>query len=123
MAQFDKKHARSIQALTDILNQLEHETATLTSFGANRQTAASSQFAKRVYGRTLGTLNDNEMRSIYALLAYVAHNENMRQETVQAIVEANFNVNHVSKIKQRDYDEVVRFLVDLRVDELKSGIH
>jgi hypothetical protein len=66
------------------------------------------------------TLNDGELKSVYALLAYVSHNENIRQETVQAIVEASFGVNHVARIQQKDYDEVIRFLVDLNVDEIKN---
>ncbi|MNC96375.1 hypothetical protein D3C83_137330 [compost metagenome] len=50
----------------------------------------------------------------------MSHNENIQQETVQAIVEAHFHVNHVTKIQQKDYDEVIRFLVDLRIDELRN---
>jgi hypothetical protein len=63
-------------------------------------------------------LNENEMKSVYALLAYVAYNKHIEQKTVQAVVEARFNVDQVEKLPQKSYEEVIRFLVDLCVEEL-----
>lgn len=65
-------------------------------------------------------INDKELTSIYALLAYVAYNQNVRQDTVQMILEAQFNVDHVAKIRRQDYMRAIEFLVDMRMDELMN---
>jgi len=65
-------------------------------------------------------INERELKSVYALLAYVAYNQNVRQETVQMIVEAEFNVHHVSKIRRQDYMRAIEFLVDMRMDEIMN---
>ncbi|MDD3288775.1 MAG: hypothetical protein PHX43_07230 [Alphaproteobacteria bacterium] len=78
----------------------------------------SGHVADYVECRELKPLNENEMKSVYALLAYVAYNHNIKQDVVQHIVETKFGVASVDKLKQKDYEEVIRFLVDLRLDEL-----
>lgn len=65
-------------------------------------------------------INERELHSIYALLAYVAYNQNVRQETVQMIVEAQFNVDHVAKLRRDDYMRAIEFLVDLKMDEVMN---
>ncbi len=65
-------------------------------------------------------INERELHSIYALLAYVAHNQNVRQETVQMIVEAQFGVDNVAKIHRDDYMKAIEFLVDLKMDEIMN---
>jgi hypothetical protein len=62
-------------------------------------------------------LNDNELRSIYALLAYVSYNQDVPQDRVQAIVEAKFGVKQVTQLSQKSYDDVVCFLVNLCFDD------
>jgi len=66
----------------------------------------------------IDSINDRELHSIYALLAYVSYNQNVRQETVQMIVEAQFGVDHVAKIRRNDYMNAIEFLVDLKMDEV-----
>lgn len=63
-------------------------------------------------------INERELHSIYALFAYVAYNQNVAQETVQMIVEAQFGVDHVAKIRRADYMRAIEFLVDLKMDEV-----
>ncbi len=65
-------------------------------------------------------INTRELHSIYALLAYVSYNQNVRQETVQMIVEAQFGVDNVAKIRRADYMNAVEFLVDLKMDEVMN---
>jgi len=110
------------QMIEDVLGQTETGSSSeqYSLFDANRQVSVSSQASGRIQARDLQSLNESELKSIYALLAYVSHNENIQQETVQAIVEARFNVNHIAKIAHRDYDEAIRFLVDLRIDEMRN---
>ncbi|GEM_PF-2872830 len=65
-------------------------------------------------------LNDNELKSVRALIAYTAHNQKAAEETVQAVLETGFGVDHYTKLQQKDYEEVIRFLVDLRLNELRN---
>ncbi|MGE0109829.1 MAG: hypothetical protein AB7S81_08755 [Bdellovibrionales bacterium] len=63
-------------------------------------------------------INERELTSIYALLAYVSYNQNVQQETVQMILETEMEVDHVAKIRRKDYMRAVEFLVDVRMDEI-----
>ncbi len=65
-------------------------------------------------------INDRELTSIYALLAYVSYNQNVRQETVQMVIEAEFGVDHVAKIRRKDYMRAIEFLVDLKMEEIMN---
>ncbi|MBV8060388.1 MAG: hypothetical protein JO253_02540 [Alphaproteobacteria bacterium] len=65
-------------------------------------------------------INLRELTSIKALTAFVSHNQNIREETVRALVSAQFNVPAIEQLNRKDYDDVVRFLVDLRV-EMEMG--
>ncbi|MDX2027930.1 MAG: hypothetical protein SFW62_04785 [Alphaproteobacteria bacterium] len=84
------------------------------------QLGATHHVTNRAQSRALTILNDHEMTSVYALCAWVANEQDTAQETVQAITEAHFGVNHVTKLQRKDYDEVIKFLVDLRIDEMKN---
>ena len=66
------------------------------------------------------SMNERELQSIYDLFAWVAEEQDMAQERVQCITEARFNVDNVVCLPRKDYDEVIRFLVDLRIDELRN---
>ena len=70
-------------------------------------------------GYGLGPLKIRELKSVYELFAWVANEQGAAEETVQAMTEVQFSVNDVTKIKQKDYEEVIKFLVDLRIDELR----
>ena len=61
-------------------------------------------------------VNALEERSIRAMVAYAAHCQQVKEETVQAIVLAQFSVNDIVEIPSRSYDEVTRFLVDTQFD-------
>lgn len=65
-------------------------------------------------------INERELHSIYALLAYVSYNQNVQQETVQMIIEAEFGVDNVAKIRRADYMRAIEFLVDLKMDEIMN---
>jgi len=81
-------------------------------------TRASHHVTDRMTGYGTKPLRANELQSIYALFAWVANEQGAAEETVQAMTETHFLVNDVTKLQQKDYDEVIRFLVDLRIDEL-----
>lgn len=71
----------------------------------------------QVYGSK--PLRQNELRSIYALFAWIANEQGTAEETVQSMTEARFHVKDVTSLKQKEYDEVIKFLVDLRIDEMR----
>ncbi len=78
----------------------------------------SSHFSDKVPTAQVERINERELTSIYALLAYVSYNQNVRQETVQTILETEFGVDHVAKIRRNDYMRAIEFLVDVKTDEI-----
>jgi L-fucose mutarotase/ribose pyranase (RbsD/FucU family) len=79
---------------------------------------ATSPISSMVSLMGLEPLSKNELMSISALLAWSADNQNIAQETVQAIVEAEFAVTNVADIQRMHYERAVQFLVDLQINEL-----
>ncbi len=61
-------------------------------------------------------LNAYELRVVYGLLAWIAYEQNVRQDVVQMVLEAEFGVEHPTQLRQTDYDAVVRYLTTLRLD-------
>ena len=102
---------------SSVRNTSRISLATLASRSAAK---ATSHVTERASTYSLQALQDNELRSVYALFAWVANEQRAATETVQSITEARFGIDDVSQLKKRDYDEVIRFLVDLRIDELKN---
>jgi len=73
-----------------------------------------------VQSPALDVMNQYEMTSIRALLAWAANEQKAPPETIQAVTEVHFGVDDVAQLPRKDYDEVIRFLIDLRLDELKN---
>lgn len=63
-------------------------------------------------------LNQNELKSVKAVIAYVAYTQNVSKETVSSVLTTAFGVESVTEISQGHYDDVIRYLVDLRMDEI-----
>ena len=80
---------------------------------------ATLQVTNRAQAYGLLPLQTMELRSIYALFAWVANEQKAAPETVRGMTEARFNVADITRLRQRDYEDVIKFLVDLRLDELK----
>jgi len=83
------------------------------------KTRATYHLTNHMQGYGLKPLKENELVSIYALFAWVANEQSAAEETVRSITETRFGVKDVTKLQQKDYDEVIRFLVDLRIDEMR----
>lgn len=83
------------------------------------QPRANYYFADRMQGYGLKPLRTNELQSLYALFAWIANEQGSAPETVRSMTETKFCVKDVTSLKQKDYDEVIKFLVDLRIDELR----
>jgi hypothetical protein len=63
-------------------------------------------------------LNGYELQAIENLVAWVAEEQDAAPETVLSITEASFGAHDVGGIPRKSYDEVVRFLLDLRLDDV-----
>jgi hypothetical protein len=110
--------------LDDLLQQAQRAEAakrirgrTLPSVHMSNPTVSITS----VYGKPLANaepINEREMVSIYALVAHVAHNQNVRQEKVREVVKAQFNVSRIENIQRDDYQKAINFLIDLRLDEI-----
>ena len=81
---------------------------------------AAPRVSTRAHSAALQTLNEWELQSIYNLSAWVAAEQDTARDTVQGIMAAGFGVEDVTGLARKDYDEVIRFLLDLRIDELRD---
>jgi aspartyl-tRNA synthetase len=70
--------------------------------------------------RDTGSINRRELTSIRAMTAYVAHNQNVREETVRAFIKTEFGVETIAGIASADFERVIAFLTDLRCDLLTN---
>ncbi len=62
-----------------------------------------------------------ELLSIYAVLGDVSRSAGLTHETLRAALEARFGVEHMARIKRRDFRVAVEFLFDLRMNGMRSG--
>ena len=61
-------------------------------------------------------MDKNQLKSLGALISYVSHEQNVDFETVKCIIEAKFGVDNIGQLKATNYDDIVRFIVDFRID-------
>ncbi len=69
-----------------------------------------------LYGNS--PINEYELRSVRALIAYTAHTKAISEETVSEIVKTKFNALEITKLRRSDYDHAVHFLVDFEISEI-----
>ena len=65
-------------------------------------------------------LNGQQLCSLEAVLALVAHRKGEKPETLQKLLHAEYGVDHFSKITQGDYRDAMEFLIDLNMAEIRS---
>ncbi|MDD5586876.1 MAG: hypothetical protein PHY92_07980 [Alphaproteobacteria bacterium] len=65
-------------------------------------------------------LSKNEMKSVTAMIAYVAHTQNVGEETVSSILSVAFGVSDVNSLQGKHYDAAIHYLVDLQLDEVMN---
>lgn len=58
-------------------------------------------------------VNSRELFSLQALIAYMAYQKGVQEELVQSLVEMRFKVKNIEEIASRNFEEAVRYLVDL----------
>lgn len=65
-------------------------------------------------------LGEQELLSIYAVLTHIAFARDINQESLLTLIEAEFSVDNIKKIPQSQFHCVMEFLIDLRMDGLRS---
>jgi hypothetical protein len=63
-------------------------------------------------------LNENELKSVSALICYVAHDRKADQSSISADVTKRFGVSGLDQLRRQSYEEIIRFLVDMCVEEV-----
>ncbi len=61
-----------------------------------------------------GMLNNLELTSLKALLAYTAYDKNVTEEKVFRVFSSRFQVNDLEKLPRNSFNDAIRFLVDLQ---------
>jgi len=61
-----------------------------------------------------------ELLSIYAVLGDVSRSAGTEHEALRAALEAQFGIEHIARIKRRDFRAAVEFLFDLRMNGMRS---
>lgn len=89
------------------------------SVGEYKVELPRSRFKARLIDTT-GLMNKRELVSIKALTAYVAYNQKVCEETVRAVLAAQFDVPTIDQLRRDDYERVIRFLVDVQMDLLRN---
>ena len=79
---------------------------------------AEGQVTARAQSPGLELVNGYELQAIENLAAWVAEEQDAAPETVRSVTEASFGVHDVGVIPRKSYDEVVRFLLDLHLDDI-----
>lgn len=59
------------------------------------------------------TVNGLELRSLQALIAYIAYDHSIGEDVIRNLVEKRFETNGIEKIYRTDFEEAVAYLVEL----------
>ncbi len=79
----------------------------------------TTEHAGPAEGNTPGveTLNARELTAIGNLFALAAIERDTTQETIRNVTAARFGAADIAAVARKDYDDVIRFLVEL-IDDL-----
>jgi|GEM_PF-5672890 hypothetical protein len=65
------------------------------------------------------TVNNLELTSIKALLAYTAYDKRVSEDVVRDVFSTRFGINDVEKLPRKAYDDAIRFLVDIQLQMIQ----
>lgn len=63
-------------------------------------------------------LNEIELKAVYGMISYVAHDQNVGEDIVGEIVTSHFGVSTVSALPSRLYQNAIEYLMDLKMDKI-----
>ena len=64
-------------------------------------------------------LNAYELGAIRSLFLWVAMEQDTTPETVRRITQSRFEASDIATLPRKSYDDVINFLVNLRIDEVR----
>lgn len=64
------------------------------------------------------SLNQIELKAITAMVAYVAYVQKVSEETVCSVLSTAFSVDEVKALPSTLYDDAIRFLMNIRINEV-----
>lgn len=65
-------------------------------------------------------LTQQDLLSVFAIVAHISYSQDINQEALLRLIEAEFSVDHIKKIPQRQFHDVMEFLMCLRMDGVRS---
>lgn len=65
-------------------------------------------------------VNDCELLSLNTLMDCIADNQQIERDVLTSIVEAEFSVDDLPEMRQRDFYHAMEFLINLRWDEVDT---
>jgi len=63
-------------------------------------------------------LNKIELTAVFGLIAYIAHTQKVREDTVCEIMTSHYGINAVAALPSRLYQDAIEYLVDLKMDQI-----
>jgi len=63
-------------------------------------------------------LCENELMSIYSMVAYAAYTQKVCEETVRSVLLSKFGLDEIQNIPARLFQPAINFLVDLEMDKI-----
>jgi len=63
-------------------------------------------------------LNNIELQSLFAMIAYVAYTQEVSETTVCEVLTSRFGVNEVKALPSRLYQIAIEYLVDLKMNKV-----
>ncbi len=64
------------------------------------------------------SLNKIELTAVLGLIAYVAHTQKVREETVCEVITTHYGIGAVAALPSRLYQDAIEYLVDLKMDQV-----
>ncbi len=108
------------EMLEETIDLIQNDSTAKTGLPSFVRARATRHVTDRAQGNSLDPMNPYEQTSIRALLAWAANEQKAAPETVQAVTEVRFGVDDVTHLQRKDYEDVIKFLIDLRLDEMKN---
>ncbi len=65
-------------------------------------------------------LNQSELKAVTSVISYVAYSQNASEQIVCEMLATAFEVKDVKALPRGYYDEAIRYLVDLRVQDVMN---
>jgi len=80
-----------------------------------KETRQNDDTVKSMETNTAEQLNNLELTSIKALLAYTAYDRRVSEAIVQDVFKTRFGISCLEQLPRDCYDDAIRFLIDVQI--------